>query len=171
MRQSGYIKDILHRFSMTDSKSVITPLEPGIKLDREIDSQNDEKEVPPYEELVGTLMYLAVCTRPDIAYAASYLSQFCTCYGDSHWRAAKRVLRYLKGTASVGIAFSRTSRPFLEVTSMPTVQSTEDLTPDMPSSWSDAQYPRSLVNKEPWPCHPLRPNTWRSAKPPRKLFT
>jgi len=46
----------------------------------------------PYRELVGALTYLAVCMRPDIAYAVSYLSQFNSCYSASHWTAAKRVL-------------------------------------------------------------------------------
>ncbi|XP_050460197.1 uncharacterized protein LOC126856068 [Cataglyphis hispanica] len=54
----------------------------------------------PYQSLIGSLMYLAVSTRPDISYAISILSQFNTNSGKVHWNAAKRVLRYLKGTKS-----------------------------------------------------------------------
>lgn len=56
-------------------------------------------------------MYLAVSTRPDLAYAVNSLSQFNTCYTNEHWMAAKRVLRYLKGTADHGILFQKTGKP------------------------------------------------------------
>jgi len=113
MYQSAYIKEMLHRFGMTESKPVATPIEPGIKLKRENQSRGNDKEDRPYKQLVGALMYLAVCTRPDIAHAISYLSQFCACNDESHWKAAKRVLRYLKGTIDVGIVFTRTSTPLM----------------------------------------------------------
>lgn len=51
----------------------------------------------PYRELIGGLIYLANATRPDIAFAASTLSQFSTNPGRVHWLLAKRVLKYLKG--------------------------------------------------------------------------
>ncbi|KAG5317706.1 COPIA protein, partial [Pseudoatta argentina] len=56
-------------------------------------------------------MYLSVCTRPNIAHTASYLSQFNNCHGSDHWTAAKRVLRYLKGTRDVGLVYGKTSDP------------------------------------------------------------
>ncbi|GBO01753.1 Retrovirus-related Pol polyprotein from transposon TNT 1-94 [Araneus ventricosus] len=59
----------------------------------------------PYRELIGSLNYLAVCTRPDIAYSISKLSQYLTCYDKSHRLAAKRVLRYLKKTINYGLVF------------------------------------------------------------------
>lgn len=52
-------------------------------------------------------MYLAVLTRPDIAYAVSFLSQFNNCYAEWHWKCAKRVLRYLQSTKSHSLIFSR----------------------------------------------------------------
>ncbi|GBM71372.1 Retrovirus-related Pol polyprotein from transposon TNT 1-94 [Araneus ventricosus] len=58
-----------------------------------------------YRELIGSLNYLAVCTRPYIAYSVSKLSQYLTCYDKSHWLAAKRVLRYLKKTINFGLVF------------------------------------------------------------------
>ncbi|XP_036148378.1 secreted RxLR effector protein 161-like [Monomorium pharaonis] len=56
-------------------------------------------------------MYLAVSTRPDIAHAVSKLSQFNNCHTKIHWGAAKRVLRYLKGTNDVGLVYSVSSDP------------------------------------------------------------
>jgi len=51
-------------------------------------------------------MYLAIATRPDIAYIASYLGQFNHCHTEEHWVAAKRVLRFLRGTVNyIYIAF------------------------------------------------------------------
>ena len=48
---------------------------------------------------------------PDIAFAVSYLSQFNCCYNKSHWAAAKRVLRYLKGTQGLGLKYQKTEKP------------------------------------------------------------
>jgi len=52
----------------------------------------------PYRSLVGSLMYLAVGTRPDIPFAVARLCQFLDCYHHAHWNAAIHVVRYLKGT-------------------------------------------------------------------------
>jgi len=56
-------------------------------------------------------MYLATCTRPDIAYAVGTLARFSSKPNQTHWVAAKRVLRYLKGTANLGIIFSGGDEP------------------------------------------------------------
>ena len=59
----------------------------------------------PYRNLMGSLMYLAVWTRPDLAMAVSILSRFSQNPGVKHWEAAKRVVRYLKGTIDHGILY------------------------------------------------------------------
>ena len=53
--------------------------------------------------MIGSLLYAAIATRPDIAYAVGVLSKFCASPDESHLTAAKRVLRYLKGTLHYGI--------------------------------------------------------------------
>ncbi|KMQ87426.1 retrovirus-related pol polyprotein from transposon tnt 1-94 [Lasius niger] len=93
---------------MLDSKPISTPLEPGIKLKK---VSSTEEESFPYKELLGTLMYLAICSRPDIAYSVSYLNQFVNCYDSTHWIAAKRVLGYLKGIADNSLLYRKTSSP------------------------------------------------------------
>ena len=55
--------------------------------------------------LVGSLLYAAVVTRPDIAFAVQRLGRHLQASGPEHWRAAKRVLRYLKGTRQLGIQY------------------------------------------------------------------
>ncbi|KAG5888949.1 hypothetical protein JTB14_012208 [Gonioctena quinquepunctata] len=67
----------------------------------------DSKHIDvPYKQLIGSLMYLAVLTRPDIAFSISYLSQFNSCCNETLWKYAKRLLRYLKGTKDVCLCFS-----------------------------------------------------------------
>lgn len=88
---------------MNGCKVVSTPLEQNIKFR----SEDEKKEVNGtlYRQLVGSLNYLTT-TRPDIAYAVSILSQFMANPHEIHWIAAKRVLRYLKGTINFGIEFT-----------------------------------------------------------------
>lgn len=57
----------------------------------------------PYRSLIGSLMYLAIGTRPDISYAVQQLCKFLDSYGPAHWEAAKRVVRYLKGTRTLSL--------------------------------------------------------------------
>ena len=57
-----------------------------------------------YRRAVGSLMYLMLCTRPDIAYAISQLSRFAANPSEKHYAALKRLFRYLKGTSDYGLA-------------------------------------------------------------------
>jgi hypothetical protein len=59
-----------------------------------------------YSQIIGSLMYLAITTRPDISFAVSKLSQFMSNPGDNHWCALERVLRYLNGTVNYGIHYT-----------------------------------------------------------------
>jgi len=59
-----------------------------------------------YSQIIGSLMYLASATRPDISYAVSKLSRFVSNPGDDHWHALERVMRYLKATASYGLHYT-----------------------------------------------------------------
>lgn len=105
LSQGKYIEDTLKKFNMEECKTTTTPIEPGLILEQKKEAKKDL----PYKNLIGTLMYLAVATRPDIAYAVSYLSQFNDCYDEAHFKSAKRVLRYLKGTIDVGLKFKKTA--------------------------------------------------------------
>lgn len=111
LHQSGYIRDILDRFGMTESKPVSTPMDPNVKLVKPDENSDIGATKIPYREFIGALIYLAVSTRPDIAFAISSLSQFNDCYDQNHWNAAKRVLRYLKGTIDLGLVFSHSPDP------------------------------------------------------------
>jgi hypothetical protein len=62
----------------------------------------------PYREAVGSLMYLALCTRPDISYAVNYASEFNDKFTKIHVTAVKRIFRYLRGTTSYGLMYEST---------------------------------------------------------------
>ena len=100
--QEAYINKILKNFEMLDANDVKTPADPSEKLT--YPTVKTELKLP-YRELVGSLLYLSVISRPDITYAVGVVSRYLDNYDESHWRAAKRILRYLKGTRSFGLLF------------------------------------------------------------------
>jgi hypothetical protein len=80
-----------------------TPYDPSVILRKNYRISRDQLR---YSQIIGSLMYLASTTRPDISFAVSKLSRFVSNPGDTHWSALERVLRYLKGTMSYGIHFT-----------------------------------------------------------------
>lgn len=108
--QSGYVEAVLKKFGMENTKSVVTPLDLGIKLKKSNVVEASEKQTYPFRELIGSLMYLAVATRPDISFAVNYLSQFNNSNGEEHWTAAKRILRYLRGTSKLRLKYQKNSK-------------------------------------------------------------
>ncbi|KAL0385918.1 UNVERIFIED_CONTAM: Retrovirus-related Pol polyprotein from transposon TNT 1-94 [Sesamum radiatum] len=67
-------------------------------------------EKVPYSIAIGSIMYLMVCTRPDITYVVSCLSRYMSNAGPPHWEALKWLLRYLSGSTNTGIKFSKSSK-------------------------------------------------------------
>eukprot|EP00963_Diacronema_lutheri_P001208 scaffold78_cov513-Pavlova_lutheri.AAC.1 len=98
LSQETYVNNVLERFRMADCYSVSTPLEPGTKWTS--DASATESNFP-YQELVGCLIYLAVSTRPDIAYVTNRLARYVSAPTTNHVAVAKRVLKYLNGTKAV----------------------------------------------------------------------
>lgn len=91
---------------MEKSHPVSTPLDPNIKLIK-LDKE-EEYDMPDYQAAVGSLMYTAIGTRPDISFAVQTLSQFNSNPGPIHWMAVKRVFQYLNRIRSLGITYSNT---------------------------------------------------------------
>uniref|UniRef100_A0AAV1TK37 Reverse transcriptase Ty1/copia-type domain-containing protein n=1 Tax=Peronospora matthiolae TaxID=2874970 RepID=A0AAV1TK37_9STRA len=102
MCQRRYVEDVLKRFGMSDCKAVTSPTDISSRL---IPSTAATKIDAPFREAVGALMHLMTATRPDIAFAVSYVSRFMENPQVEHWMAVKRILRYLQGTKSHGICF------------------------------------------------------------------
>ncbi|KAL0435944.1 UNVERIFIED_CONTAM: Retrovirus-related Pol polyprotein from transposon TNT 1-94 [Sesamum radiatum] len=111
LNQSAYINSVLKRFSMIDSKPSSVPLATHFQLCKEqcpkTDSEKKKMNKIPYSNAIGSVMYLMVSTRPDIAYAVSCLSRYMSNPGAPHWEALKWLLRYLKGSMNTGIKFSK----------------------------------------------------------------
>ena len=92
---------------MSDSNPTATPMIQSSKLTPE-DSKALSADVP-YRSAIGSLMYLMICTRPDLGFAVGRLSQYCEEPLRCHWNAVKRVYRYVKGTQNMGILYDAKS--------------------------------------------------------------
>lgn len=111
LNQTKYINNVLNRFDMKECKGVSTPTDPGLYTNES--TQETQKELP-YRELLGSLMYLAICTRPDIAFIVGYLSRYLDTYSEHHWKSALRILRYLRETPQLGLMYSSDGNEKLE---------------------------------------------------------
>ena len=109
LSQKQYILNKLNEFDMADCKPVGTPMLPGLKLSSDQCPDTAEKKTEmkniPYINAVGSLLYLALLTRPDIAFATGVLARFNSNPGMAHWNAVKHLFRYLKGTVDLKLAY------------------------------------------------------------------
>jgi len=103
LAQHRLTADLLDKFDMMEAKSVSVPLNTATKLTK--DGELLDQNAYPYAQLIGSLMYLSICTRPDISQAVGALARYMANPTMAHWQAAKGVLRYLAGTANYGILF------------------------------------------------------------------
>ncbi|CAI7757664.1 unnamed protein product [Closterium sp. NIES-54] len=114
LTQSHMVHQVLQRFGFTYSSPQSTPLPTGHALSA---PPPDESVEPsgPYPELVGCLMYLMTCTRPDLAYPLSLLAHYVAPgrHRKVHRDAAKRVLRYLCSTSGMGLVLGGRARVVL----------------------------------------------------------
>lgn len=109
LSQHAYIDSILARFNFTDLKPVSIPLDLNVPLSKgqcptTLADIARMKKIP-YREAIGSLMYAAVGTRPDIAFAVSTLAQFSDNPGHAHWEATKCIFRYLLGTKKLSLVY------------------------------------------------------------------
>lgn len=102
--QTSAIKKLLVDYGMDDAKGKAVPMEPGLKLSQE--GEPMDAAGTPYANLIDSLMYLAVSTRPDIAFSVSTLARFMSKPTDAAMAAAKGLLRYLSVTADLKLTFS-----------------------------------------------------------------
>ncbi|CAI7859057.1 unnamed protein product [Closterium sp. NIES-54] len=114
LTQSHMVQQVLQRFGFTYSSPQSTPLPTGHSLSA---PPSDESIEPsgPYPELVGCLMYLMTCTRPDLAYPLSFLARYVAPgrHRKVHLDVAKRVLRYLCSTSGMGLVLGGRARVVL----------------------------------------------------------
>jgi hypothetical protein len=104
LSQSHYVVKVLSHFGFSDCQPAPTPYDPSVLLRKNRRIARDQLR---YSQIIGLLMYLASATRPDISFFVSKLSRFVSNPRDNHWCALERVLRYLKGTMSYDIHYTR----------------------------------------------------------------
>ena len=109
LSQETYINKMLERFCMKDCSLGIAPIVKGDKFSLNQCPSNDSEKKDmkniPYGSAVGSLMYAQVCTRPGISYAVGMLGRYQSNLGLEHWKAAKKIMRYLKGTRDYKLTY------------------------------------------------------------------
>lgn len=109
--QKDYLQNVLKSYNMEESKPVSTPIEPNFCHVGDAD--------PKFEHLcrsvIGSLLYAALCTRPDIMIAVTILARYQNKANSQLWTALKRVLRYIQGTLDLCLVYNGTHNgPTLE---------------------------------------------------------
>ncbi|GAU13002.1 hypothetical protein TSUD_173010 [Trifolium subterraneum] len=124
--QQKYARELLERFHMDQCNVVCSPIVPGNKLIR--DENGKTVDVTNYRQIVGCLMYL-LATRPDLTYSVCLIARYMERPTEIHLAAAKRVMRYLKGTLDLGILYRRNEEMKLQ-------------------GWSDSDYAGDLDDRK-----------------------
>ncbi|KAJ9557664.1 hypothetical protein OSB04_012278 [Centaurea solstitialis] len=104
LKQAGYAKKMLQSAGMLDCNSTKTPMEPKFSLSKDADGV--PVNASDYRCLVGCLRYL-IHTRPDLAYSVGVVSRYMNTPKESHLKAVKQILRYVKGTLQLGLIYER----------------------------------------------------------------
>jgi len=109
LSQKQYIKRILERFGMENYSTSVVPLQKGDKFRLMQCPQNERErkqmERIPYASAIGSLMYEQTCIRPDIRFAVGMLGRYQSNPRMDHWKAVKKVMRYLQGTKYYMLTF------------------------------------------------------------------
>lgn len=94
MTQKRHMTKMLAKFGVSECKPRSTPSEQKLNFD----SEGEAIDSTGYRAIVGSLIYIITCTRPDLSWVVSKLSQHLAEPKQQHWVAAKHLLRYLRGT-------------------------------------------------------------------------
>ena len=101
------MEKILQRFGMSNSKPVLTLLAQHFKWSGEFsiktDKEKEETAKVPYSSVVGSIIYLMVCTKPDLAHLVSVMSRYMVIFRKEHWQGVKWIMTFLKGCGWHGL--------------------------------------------------------------------
>lgn len=87
MSQPHVVEKLVERFGMQDVKPRAVPADPNVRLSSNSNSKSEGEKIGQYREPVGALLYLALQTRPDLAYAVGQVARFCQNPKAEHWQA------------------------------------------------------------------------------------
>lgn len=101
LNQTKYIESLAAKYDLINAKLYDTPMETNLKLEqaREVD------ESIKYRNIIGELLYISTGTRPDVAYSVNYLSRYQSCYNQTHYKYAMRILKYLYKTKDLKLTY------------------------------------------------------------------
>lgn len=105
LHQGRMIQDTLLRYGMQNCTPAKTPIDANEQFTNKEEITKDEKDYMRDRNLIGSLLYIARNTRPDILYVITKLAQFVNNARKLHWNAAKRVMRYLNGTKEMALHY------------------------------------------------------------------
>lgn len=163
MTQKTHTEKMLAKSGMFECKPRFTPCEQKLNFD----SEGEVIDSTGYREIVCSLMCIMTCTRPDLSWVVSKLSQHLAETKQQHWATAKHVLRYLKGTIDQGLHYQKGEKsPQLEG------YSDADWAADRDDRRSTTEYCFSLSENSPviswksrnsqqWHCPPAKSSIWR----------
>ena len=112
LHQTKYTNNLLERFNKYHISKYTTPFEPGLKLDKSR-NQATAKEIKEFQQQIGALLYLALKTRPDIAFAVNQCSKFMSNPNRNHFKALDRIWSYLNNKPSLRIFYTIQNQPKL----------------------------------------------------------
>ena len=104
LSQTHYAEKILERFKSYSKGKAKTPVDPRFHLTKHSGEAVLQSE---YARVIGSLMYLTNCTRPDLAHAVNVLSRYTSNPGHNHWNAITRVLDYVRHTKTYGLTYGK----------------------------------------------------------------
>ena len=111
LHQKQYILNLLEKYGMTNVKPVATPLDINVKLEKD-DGVSKPVDAVKYQSMVGSLLYAAIATRPDIAHAVGVVSKFNSKPTEAHLTAVKRIFCYLRGTVDLALKYQNVDKKF-----------------------------------------------------------
>ncbi|KAJ9557371.1 hypothetical protein OSB04_011985 [Centaurea solstitialis] len=106
INQSKYVHDLLKRFDVVGSNSAATPMSRSFQMDADLSGK--PVDLKKYRAMIGSLLYLTA-SRPDIVFSTGVCARYQCDPRDSHLKAVKRILRYLKGTPDFGLWYPKGS--------------------------------------------------------------
>ena len=112
LSQETYINKVLNKFNLQDAKIKSTPMDSNIKLEPSKEQANKE-DIKLFQMLIGSLLYIMLGTRVDIAFAVIKLARYASNPNKTHFTALKRVFKYLKGTKDYGITYYKNNNHFI----------------------------------------------------------
>jgi len=141
IHQHKYLNSILEKYLDSEETRADTPADAKITLTQSLSPESEEEKAYmstiPYREVIGSLLWLSLGTRPDITYAVSQVAKFSANPGPEHWKAIIRIMRYLHGTRTLGLTYKADVTDSSHIT---TAISSADFL--IPTGYVDADYAR-----------------------------